>query len=85
MHKRDHDKVKLLIPNTGKYLEVYVDADFSGNWDKDHSLDRDTERSIHGYIIMYTGFPVVWKSQLQTKITLSRTESEYTGLSYTLS
>ena len=75
MPKRDHDKVILLIPKTGKYLEVYVDADFSGNWDKDHSLDRDTERSRHGYIIMYTGCPVVWKSQLQTEIALSSTES----------
>ena len=75
MPKRAHDKVKLLIPKTGKYLEVYVDADFVGNWDKDHSLDRDIERSIHGYIIMYTGCPVVWKSQLQTEIKLSSTES----------
>ena len=56
------DKVKLLRPNTVKYLEVYVDANFAGNWDKYHSLDRDTERSRNGYIIMYTGCPVVWKS-----------------------
>ena len=30
------------------------------------------------------GCPIVWKSQLQTEITLSSTESEYTGLSYAL-
>ena len=36
------------------------------------------------YIIMYAGCPLVWKSQLQTKIALSSTESEYTGLSYAL-
>ena len=41
-------KVKLFIPNTGKYLEVYVDANFAGNWYKYESLDRDTERSRHG-------------------------------------
>jgi hypothetical protein len=33
---------------------------------------------------MLHGCPVVWKSQLQTEIALSSTESEYTGLSYAL-
>ena len=33
---------------------------------------------------MYTGCPIVWKSQLQTEIALSSTESEYMGLSYAL-
>ena len=33
---------------------------------------------------MYTVFPVVWKYQLQTEITLLSTDSEYTGMSYTL-
>jgi hypothetical protein len=63
-------------------MEVYVDADFSGNWDQKESLDRDTARSRHGYIIMYAGCPVLWKSQMQTEIALASTESEYTGLSY---
>ena len=43
-----------------------------------------TEKSRHGYIISYTGCPVVWKIQLQTKIALSTRETEYTGLSYSL-
>ena len=33
---------------------------------------------------MYAGCPILWKSQLQTEIALSSTESEYTGLSYAL-
>ena len=33
---------------------------------------------------MYAGCPIVWKSQLQTEIALSSTESEYMGLSYAL-
>ncbi len=65
-------------------MEVYVDADFSGNWHAEESWDRDTARSRHGFIIMYAGCPILWKSQLQTEITLSSTESEYTGLSYAL-
>ena len=65
-------------------MEVYVDADFAGNWNKDETWDRDTARSRHGFIIMYAGCPIIWKSQLQTEIALSSTESEYTGVSYAL-
>jgi hypothetical protein len=65
-------------------VEVYVDADFAGNFDKKESHLRDTARSRHGYIIMYEGVPITWKSQLQTEIALISTESEYTGLSYAL-
>ena len=53
-------------------LEIYVDADFACNWDKEEAFnDRDTARSRHGYFIMYVGCPIVWKSQLQTEIALS--------------
>jgi hypothetical protein len=74
----------ILRVDESKDMEVYVDADFSGNWDQKESLDRDTARSRHGYIIMYAGCAVLWKSQMQTEIALSSTESEYTGLSYAL-
>jgi hypothetical protein len=59
---RDHPEA-----SKGKDMEIYVDADFSGNWDSTRSDHRDTTCSRHGHIIMYTGCPVTWKSQLQTK------------------
>ena len=67
-------------------LEVFVDASFAGNWNKQDAQtgDRDTARSRHGYIILYYGCPLIWKSQLQMEIALSSTESKYTGLSYAL-
>ena len=67
-------------------LEVFVDASFAGNWDKKDAQtgDRDTARSRHGYIILYYGCSLIWKSQLQTEIALSSMEREYTGLSYAL-
>jgi hypothetical protein len=74
----------ILKPIEGMDLEVYVDADFCGNWDPKETWDVDTTRSRHGYIISYTGCPVMWKSQLQTEIASSSTESEYCGLSYAL-
>ena len=79
------DKGTIMRPIQSKELEVYVDASFCGDWCPDEAArDRDTARSRHGYIISYAGCPLLWKSQLQTEIALSSTESEYTGLSYAL-
>ena len=69
------DKGTILIPNLSKDMEVYVDADFAGNFDSQDTQSRDTARSRHGYIVLYKGCPVSWKSQLQTEICLSLTES----------
>ena len=63
-------KGELLIPKKGKDLEVYVDAAFYGNWDKDEPLVRDKSQSRHSYIMMYAIFPVVQKSQFHSDITL---------------
>ena len=82
--KGTRDKGMVYQPDLSKGLEVYVDADFAGNWIAEESEDRDTARSRHGYIITYADCPIVWKSQLQTEVALSSTESEYTGLSYAL-
>jgi hypothetical protein len=45
--KGTQDKGMILHLNRGKQLEVYVDADFAGNWDPEESDDRDTARSRH--------------------------------------
>ena len=48
-------------------LEVYIDADFAGNWNHEEAVnDQDSVQSRHGYIIKYMG-----KSQLQMEIALS--------------
>ena len=78
------EKGFVMRPDTTKGIEVFVDADFAGNWDKHDTANSDTARSRHGYIIKYMNCPIVWKSQLQQEIALSSTESEYTGLSYAL-
>jgi hypothetical protein len=82
--KGTKDKGMILTPNASLGLEVHVDADFVGNWNQEEADDKDTARSRHGYVISYAGCPIQWKSQLQTEIALSSTESEYTGLSYAL-
>ena len=82
--KGTKEKGFVMKPDVTKGLEVFVDADFSGNWCKEDSHDIDTARSRHGYIIKYQNCPIVWKSQLQGEVALSSSESEYTGLSYAL-
>ena len=75
----------IMRPDRDKSLEVYVDADFAGNWDPNLAgKDRSTARSRHGYYITYGGMPIAWKSTLQQEIALSSTESEITGMSYAL-
>ena len=78
------DRGTIFKPDTSRGLQVHVDADFAGNWDPIDTRNIDTARSRHGYVITLAGCPVCWKSQLQTEVALSSTESEYTGLSYAL-
>lgn len=76
--KGTKDKGTIMRPMSGRDLEVYVDASFCGDWcHQEAATDRDTARSRHGYIIQYVGCPLLWKSQLQTEIAMSSTESEY--------
>jgi hypothetical protein len=82
--KGTREKGLIIKPRKDRELEVYVDADFAGNWDQEETDDRDTAMSRHGYLIYYAGCPILWKSQLHTECALSSTESEYTGLSYAL-
>ena len=77
----------IFLRPTNDSFTVWADADFSGNWKKDDQEsvhDPNTARSRSGYIIAYLGCPILWKSQLQTEIALSSTESEYISLSQAL-
>lgn len=72
-------------PDFSKSLEVWVDADFSGNWKKENAdIDESTAKSRTGYIITLAGCPIHWKSKLQTQIALSSCEAEYISLSQSM-
>jgi hypothetical protein len=78
------DKGIVLKPKDESF-EVYADADFSGNWNREEaSDDPDTARSRTGFVIFYAGCPITWQSKLQTEISLSTTESEFVSLSTAL-
>lgn len=50
-------------------LEGYVDADYAA--------DCDRRRSLSGYVFVYFGNLVSWRTSLQSVVALSTTESEY--------
>jgi len=54
-------------------LKAYSDSDYSG--------DRETRRSVTGFMIYLQGVPISWKSKSQRSVTLSSTEAEYVALS----
>ena len=50
-------------------IEAYSDSDYAG--------DRDTRRSVSGYIIKVNGCVISWRSRSQKGVTLSSSEAEY--------
>jgi len=62
-------------------LECYVDSDFAGLHGREMDRDATSAKSRTGYIITFGGFPIIWKSQLQTAVALCTMEAEYSALS----
>lgn len=72
------------IQPTGEAMlvEVYEDAEFGGNWNKETARDDpDTAGSCIGFIILYSGVPIHWVSKLTTEMCMSVNESKYVALS----
>jgi hypothetical protein len=78
------DKGMIMRPRGDLKLEMYCDADFAGLYKREPDRSVDSARSRTGYIIKLSGCPLVWKSQLQTEISLSTLEAEYSALSQAL-
>jgi hypothetical protein len=74
-----------IVEPTGKLnIECWVDADFAGLHGSEPSSDRNSARSRTGWIVCLGGTPLLWKSQLQSCVTLSTLEAEYVALSAAL-
>ena len=78
------DRGIVFRPDMMKGLELYVDADFAGNWKKADKDSPENCLSRTGYIFKYNNCPIIWKSQLQTEICLSSAEAEYVAMSQAL-
>ena len=75
------DKGTIVTPTGDLSIDCYVDADFAGLHGRDPHHVPSSAKSRTGYIIKLGGCPILWKSQLQTEISLSTLESEYSALS----
>jgi hypothetical protein len=80
MH-RTADKGTIVTPTGDLSLDCYVDTNFAGLHGRDPNHSDTSTKSRTGYIITLGGCPILWKSQLQTEISLSTLESEYSALS----
>jgi len=60
---------------------MFINANFTGLWHREHSSLRDNILSRTGYVITFCGCPNHWASKLQSLIALRTTESEYIALS----
>jgi hypothetical protein len=78
---RTADKGTIITPSGDLSLDCYVDADFAGLYGRDPDREPSSAKSRTGYLITLGNAPVIWKSQLQTEISLSTLESEYSALS----
>ena len=70
--------------NVDKGLETFVDADFSGEFNKINTEDPTAVYSRTGFVIKCDNCPIIWKSKLQLDIALSTTEAECIALSTAL-
>ena len=65
-------------------LDLYVDADFCGLFGQENARNPDSVRSRTGYIVTLCGWPIIWKSSLQSHLSQSTLEAEYSALSSSL-
>jgi hypothetical protein len=65
-------------------VDCYVDADFAGLFSVEDAQHPITAKSRTGYVIMYSGVPVLWVWKMQTQIALSIMEAEYIALSQSM-
>ena len=64
------------VRDDGKWTIVgYSDSDYGG--------DKDTRRSVTGFVVFVNGAPISWRSRAQRSVTLSSTEGEYVAASET--
>lgn len=74
----------VLKPDSSKDIEVFVDADFSGNCQKAGSQHPENCLFRTGYVIHHNKCSIIWKSQMQTETTFDTAEIEYVVISQAL-
>ena len=74
------DKGLIIKPAENPFqLDLCVDADFCGLFGQEDPRDRSSVKSRAGHIVRLGGWPIIWKSQLQSHISQSTLEAEQDG------
>ena len=77
-------KFVLVTKNLGLHI---VPIMYDGIWhlealsDSDFFNDKETRISVYGYIVVFCGLPIAWKSKGMKSVVLSTTEAEYVAVS----
>lgn len=74
----------IIRPAKRLIVDLYVDADYCSLHGTENSRSKDAAKSRTGYIVSICDCPTIWKSTLQTHISLSTLEAEYSALSFAL-
>jgi hypothetical protein len=78
------DKGTIMKPTDELTVDMQLDADFAGLYSREPDTSEDAVRSPTGYILLFSGCPLIWKSQLQTFIAQPTLEAEDGALSHAL-
>ena len=68
-------------PKGDLVLKCYVDSDFAGLYKVDPDHEPSSAKTRTGYIIFLGPWSLIWKSFLQSEVSLSTIEAEYSALS----
>ena len=74
--------LKFVVDTKYKGLKLEPKFDEATNWnmtvytDSDWASDKDSRRSVSGYVVFLMGCPIMWKSRQQKVISLSSSEAE---------
>jgi hypothetical protein len=81
---RTRDKGTIINPTGELTLDCYVDADFAGLYMREPSDSPTSVKSRTGYVIMLGNVPLIWKSVLNSSISMCTQEAEYHALSLSM-
>ena len=70
----------IINPTRELSIDAYPDADFTGMYGHELPTDTACAKSRSGFVIVFAGVPVIWKSKLQTETALSTMEAEIIAL-----
>ena len=72
----------MIVKSSKTYdIDAYVDADFAGLHGSEEPRNPASAKSRTGWIIFLSDCPLIWRSHLQTEISLSSLGAEYSALS----